>query len=176
MKNIKTIILSLFVALFVFSCSEDGDEWQPPINNDPTGNFEYESSTEYFQWNGRQKPDSAIASAGKIRVSFLLNSADMYITPQIGWNYSVHLSNFENHTLSDSSVVTSFAINTQEVEYNDVYYRVLGTSNKAIRNIDGSLVGYYDGYISNDSLIFEFQSDTDSDGWSVADFRARPRN
>lgn len=176
MNLFRYIFFFSIVALGLVSCTDEDLGWDPPSNNVPTGNYLYQSSTMYYERNGKADPETPVPGAGYLKLTLYLNSADVNVTPKLGWTYQIHLSNLTEHTLDDGSVITSFAINPQQVELDYYYYDVMGTNNKDIRNSDGSLIGYYDGYFKSDSLVYEFRSNDGQDAWTIANIKARVRN
>lgn len=172
----KLLLLFAFISFIVFGCDYVDSDWDPPSNNLPTGNYLYQSSTMYFEKNGEPDPKDPIEGSGYLRLTSYVGSADIDVIPELGWTYQIHLSGFYEHTLDDGTIVMSFSINPQEVNLDYNYYEVMGTNNKPIRNTDGSLIGYYDGYIKGDSLVYEFRSNNGFEGWTIADIKARTRN
>ncbi|SMD34855.1 hypothetical protein SAMN04488029_2209 [Reichenbachiella faecimaris] len=161
MKYIQYLALSLFLS----SC-DSGDFFSVP-NEGGDGNYNYDSSSIYFDDRGDQSERGR--NTGSFDMSLAGSEAYLSIYPRLGWSYDLVLINLTEHTLSNGSVVTSFSIqrNTQYINgaySDDDEFRVDGTRTIDLED-NGSTIGTYDGLIyENGEIVFEFESINISSG------------
>lgn len=153
-------IYYLSFALLLSSC-DAGDFFSVP-NENGDGNYDYDSSSIYFDDRGDQSEHGN--NTGSFDMNINGNEADLTIYPRLGWSYRITLINMTDHTLTDGSVVTSFSIqrNTQYID--DTYtsgndeFRVDGTRTMELEDA-GAVIGTYDGLLyENGDIVFEFES------------------
>lgn len=157
MKNLQYIFLSLGL----FACLDDEFQNNPDPQSD--GSYDYTSSSIYFNDRGNQAYQST--NTGTFDLYYGETDTTVYIHPRMGWSYEFNLYNFQPHTLTDGTVVTSFRVQRSSQLINSAYgsddgnFRIDGTSGMVLENSDGTLIGNYDGLIYDDGeLSFEFES------------------
>lgn len=156
MKYIYYITFTIFLA----SC-DAGDFFNVP-NENGDGNYDYDSSSVYFDDRGDQSERGT--NTGSFDMSINGIEAYLSIYPRLGWSYDLVLINMTDHTLTGGSVVTSFSIQRNTQYINDATYsgddefRVDGT--RTVELVDnGSIIGTYDGLLyENGDIVFEFES------------------
>ena len=155
MKMINRVFFVLSVVLLNGCSIPFEDDNGVPLNI-VDGNYTYSSKTEYFDAKGVST--NSKTNQGSIFFS-TVNFPVFNITPIRGWGYSVNGSKFENHVLSDGSVVQTFKIILQGILVNEKSFNVVGAEGIELIDPDGTVVGRYDGIIdANGNLEFDFLS------------------
>jgi hypothetical protein len=95
-------------------------------------------------------------------------SASIQIIPYLGWAYYVQISNLSPIQLKDGSTVFTFRVDLQDVylstDYNSQSLRIFGTNNIELKDSDGTLIGTFDGYLTEYNMYYEIRSTNLSDG------------
>ena len=142
MKKILYIIS--IISIVLVSCSKkEGDDL--PIN-DPTGSYFYESNSTYY--TPQQKIKFVGSAEGGVSVIDTIEGFNIEITPYFGYQYSIKANN-----LKIFGDITVFSIPTQQLNLENNSYNLFGTNDVNIPN-----TGFYDGYITSDSLILKYRS------------------
>ncbi|MGL1886578.1 MAG: hypothetical protein OCD76_08700 [Reichenbachiella sp.] len=141
----KYLIILISPLLFI-SCY-DGDYFEIPINEEQ-GEYQYVSQSDYFDIKG----DNYQSSVNQGIILYNPNQQAIQMTPLLGWEYYLQLSDVTEHTLTDGSVVFSFRIRLQNKVVSDNTFNVFGTND--IELVDGgTLIGSYDGLIFDEGSV-----------------------
>lgn len=167
----------LAISLLLFSC-DAGDFFNVP-NEGGDGNYDYDSSSIYFDDRGDQSARGT--NTGSFDMTISGNEAYLSIYPRLGWSYDLTLINLTDHTLSNGNEVTSFSIQRHTQYINDSYtsgddeFRVDGTRTVDLED-NGSIIGTYDGLIyENGDIVFEFESiNINSGEYAITTINAYP--
>jgi hypothetical protein len=151
MENVRALLLAI-IALFATSCYSGYDsslDDDPPYNA-PFGDFSYVSQSVYFDDNQNEVKRRELGGAINFDPN---NNFEMRITPLRGWVYSLEVTSFAAHVLSDNSVVYSFNVGLQSVDLNNETFNVQGLRSLEIRDPDGTLIGTYDGIMESNGTM-----------------------
>ncbi len=147
--KIRNILLLLVIAALA-SCVYD-DDGEFPSGGNPDGEYSYNSFSKYYDRNERLEYESP--SKGYLEYLTDWGGAHLYISPNYGWSYQIYISN-----LVDRNGITTFSIHSQDFYLNNKNFRIRGTNEIPVYDTAGSIIGFYDGYMTGDSIILEYDS------------------
>lgn len=152
MKYINYII----VLIALTGCANE-DRFVIPKGNG-LGSYDYVSSSVYFDEAGDET-----RTGTNYGVADYFYSTELTVTPLLGWEYELALSNLQVYTLSTGQQVTTFSIALQEEsiysDYETNSFRIKGTKAIEFRDPNGVYYGDFDGLIDADGVIkCEFES------------------
>lgn len=149
MKHLKYFSFIIVLAFIVTSCSSGEVDLVP--TNPPQGDYFYTSTSDYYLGNGTM--DKEATSQGSMRLDQNGSYTVLNITPNLGYSYSISISNLVNH-----GDTTTFRISMQQIQiyganYDQITFNVTGTNSIPVANL-----GNYDGYYTNNKFVFAFKS------------------
>jgi len=104
-------------------------------------------------------------------------SGYMTVTPISGWSYEIVATNYVERELSDGTIVTTFTIGTQQEYVSDYDFTIIGTNGISLYDSDSTLIGAFDGYMTDTKVYFEYKStNLDDQTWVTTKIEATKRN
>jgi|GEM_PF-6290891 hypothetical protein len=137
------ILISIIFAfsLVITSCTKSSSEYVPTTAN-VDGSYIYNSTSTYY--NTLNEEDFKGASSGFLDIY----SATLTITPNIGWGYTLQISNLVYH----GDTIT-FSIPMQQITVNNNTFNVTGNNNIPVGNY-----GSFDGFYTSNKIYFAYKS------------------
>ena len=157
MKFIKCISFVL-----IFTSCDVNDIFDIPTG-DIAGDYNYLATSVYFDDRGQQYQTSRNQGVMDFNTSF----GYINVTPLLGWEYTLALSDVVSYTLSDGSGAESYRIRLQNSFVNSEEFNIRGTTNTNL-NDGGAVIGTYDGVAYDGGDVeFEIESFDIETGYSV---------
>lgn len=176
MKSLIKYIIPAVLMFVIFSC-EDDDSLEIPTNSDTESEYTYVSASEYHKASG--KVIKELESEGYLSFYdyYYEETNVLVITPVTGWSYSIVVSNFVDHELIDGSTVTTFTIGNQQEYLNEYTFSIIGTNGITLYDSDSTVIGEFDGYITDTKVYVDFKStNLEDQTWVNTQIEATKKN
>lgn len=139
-----------FISVALLSSCIDADIFDTPIN-ELSGEFDYTSSSIFYDDQGVNYQTSQ--NTGVMAIS--ISSEVIVVTPTIGWEYRLDISDITTHTLENGETVYSFNVDSQSISVSDDRFLISGISSQSITTGGET----YDGlYYEDESIDLEIES------------------